>query len=469
MGEGIGAVLLRPLADALRDGDPVLAILRGSAVNTCGRTTSYSAPSVTAQTAVIEAAMRRAGVDPGSISYVEAHGTGTELGDPVEVRALTQAWRNASDQGDAPRMSCAIGSIKPNIGHLEAAAGIAGLTKVLLQLRHGMLAPSLHAVPPNPNIDFAVTPFAVQTRLAPWPRLAGPRRAGLSSFGLGGANAHVVLEEAPALPPAAPDDGSPVLILVSARTEDRLRAHLQRLAAALRAEPGLAVRDVAWTLQVGRQGLAERWAVVVHSQAELLAAIEAWLAGQAVPGLQRGSLKRLGSSAAAGTVAEPGQATDPFAMAVHWAQGGRILPERLPRAVPPRIVALPNYPFEPRRFWLDEGPAFLAPQSPPHGPRRVPHRRRPWRRCNRWPIITTSRCRCAPTGSTKPISRWPRWSRRRPVSPGPARCWTRPPTQPRRRPCWRPSGTCAACCWTASTSHHARCGCWISAAAPAPT
>ena len=138
----------------------------------------------------------------------------------------------------------------------------------------------------------------------PWPRLSAPRRAGVSSFGLGGANAHVVLEEAPHLPPAAPDDGTPALILVSARTEDRLRTHLQRLAAALREEPGLTVRDVAWTLQVGRQALAERWAVVVYSHAELLAAIEAWLNGQAVPGLQRGSLKRLSSSAVAGAVAE---------------------------------------------------------------------------------------------------------------------------------------------------------------------
>ncbi|KMO28130.1 hypothetical protein VP06_28590 [Methylobacterium aquaticum] len=374
VGEGVGAVLLRPLADAQRDGDPVLAVVRGSAVNTCGRTSSYSAPSVTAQAAVIRAALRRAGLDPASLSYVEAHGTGTELGDPVEVRALALAFAAETDgtaagaaseasttaSSDASSTasstaSCALGSIKPNIGHLEAAAGIAGLTKVLLQLRHGALAPSLHAEPANPEIDFAGTPFRVQTALAPWPRRDGPRRAGISSFGLGGANAHLILEEAPAAAPAIPDDGTPALILVSGRTEERLRAQLARLAAALRAAPDLTLRDVAWTLQVGRQALAERWALVVRDRAALLLALDDHLAGRPVPGLQRGSVSRPGG---AGAAPDPAAAADPHRMAVHWAAGGHLVPERLPRNAAPRIVALPTYAFERRRYWLDEGPGF---------------------------------------------------------------------------------------------------------------
>ncbi|MGE0722832.1 MAG: SDR family NAD(P)-dependent oxidoreductase [Alphaproteobacteria bacterium] len=352
VGEGVGAVLLRPLADALSDGDPVLAVVRGSAVNTCGRTTSYSAPSVGAQADVIGAALRRARVEPATITYVEAHGTGTELGDPVEIRGLSAGW------GDLPPSArCAIGSIKTNIGHLEAAAGIAGFTKLLLQLRHGMLAPSLHAEPPNPNIDFAATPFRVQTHLAPW-TAPGPRRAGISSFGLGGANAHVIVEEPPGSVPSLPDDGLPLLVVASARTEERLRVHLGRLAAHLRATPGTPLRDIAWTLQVGRQAQAVRWAAVVPDAAALLAAIDGWLAGRPVAGLHQGEVRRLGTSDAAGAAPDPRMAGDPAAMAAHWVAGGRIEPDRLLRGPRPRIVALPNYPFEAKRYWLDEGPGF---------------------------------------------------------------------------------------------------------------
>lgn len=343
VGEGIGAILLRPLADAQRDGDPVLAVLKGSAINTCGRTSSYSAPSVSAQERVIRAAFTRAGLDPASVSYIEAHGTGTELGDPVEVRALTLAFAGAKPAG-----SCAIGSIKPNIGHLEAAAGVAGVSKVLLQLQHRALAPSLHALPPNPNINFAETPFRVQTALGDWRSDGGPRRAGISSFGLGGANAHIILEEAPAAASSDADDGAPVFIPVSARTDDRLRQHLARLRDTLRRDPSLRLRDVAWTLQAGRQSLAQRWACVVTSRAELLETIDGWLAGastRALQGRQKGPASLLTSS-------------DPDAVARHWVAGGQVSPEALRGQHRVQIVPLPNYPFEPRRFWLGEGDAM---------------------------------------------------------------------------------------------------------------
>ena len=361
VGEGIGAVLLRPLADALRDGDPVLAVVRGSAVNTSGRTSSYSAPSVEAQAAVVTAALARAGVDPRSIGCVEAHGTGTELGDPVEIRALAKAW----SAWTADRGFCAIGSVKSNIGHLECAAGIAGLAKLLLQFRHRTLAPSLDAEPPNPHLDLGATPFRVQTRLGAWdpPADGGPRRAAISSFGLGGANAHLVLEEWPVPPPGATDDGAPLLVPISARTEERLRAHLARLAGHLRqalaAGDAPSLRDVAWTLQVGRQALPERWAAVATDVPGFVDAAEGWLQGRVSPGVRHGRVGRVGHSAHAGDPPHPSLAADPAAMAAHWVAGGRIEPERLLRGERrPRIVPLPNYPFEPRRFWLTDGKGF---------------------------------------------------------------------------------------------------------------
>ena len=190
-GEGVGAVLLKPLDTALADGDPVHAVILGSAINHGGKTNGYTVPSPLAQAEVVAQALRDAGSDPGSIDYLEAHGTGTALGDPVEIAGLSRAFAAAGlAQG-----SVAIGSVKSNIGHLEAAAGIAGLTKVLLQFRHDMMVPSLHADQLNPNVDWARSPFRLQRTAAPWPARADrPRRAGISSFGAGGANAHVIVE-----------------------------------------------------------------------------------------------------------------------------------------------------------------------------------------------------------------------------------------------------------------------------------
>ena len=208
-GEGVGAVLLRPLDDALQDGDRILGIIRGSALNAGGRTGGYTVPNPTAQTELVCAALERSDVDPQTITYLEAHGTGTALGDPIEVAALTKAL------GSAPRQTCALGSIKSNMGHLEAASGIAGLTKVLLQLRHATIAPTLHCEEPNPNIDLAESPFVLPRCAQPWEQVATPtgicpRRAGISSFGAGGANVHLVLEESPPLPVAPSQPGPDV-------------------------------------------------------------------------------------------------------------------------------------------------------------------------------------------------------------------------------------------------------------------
>ncbi|WP_257389582.1 type I polyketide synthase, partial [Tahibacter caeni] len=182
-GEGVGAVFLKPLEHALRDGDHIYGVVRASSINHGGKTNGYTVPNPNAQAELIRAALDQARIAPQSLDYIEAHGTGTALGDPIEITGLSKALAETDESG----WRCAIGSVKSNIGHLESAAGIAALTKVLLQLRHGALVPSLHAEPANPHIDFARTPFRVQTALAPWPRRDGqPRRSGISSFGAGG-------------------------------------------------------------------------------------------------------------------------------------------------------------------------------------------------------------------------------------------------------------------------------------------
>ncbi|KIG11541.1 Malonyl CoA-acyl carrier protein transacylase [Enhygromyxa salina] len=286
-GEGVGAVLLKPLADALRDDDRVLGLIRGTALNHGGRTSGYAVPSPRAQAELMREALRAAQVDPGTISYVEAHGTGTSLGDPIEVAALTQVFAAQAHE----RGACALGTVKSNIGHLEPAAGIAGLTKVLLQLRHRSLAPTLHAAEPNPAIDFETSPFVLQTRAGAWVpghdaegrRL--PLRAAISSFGAGGANAHVIIEEAPPQPtPAQPAQTGALLFPFSATHEVQLRAQLVRQLEFLRRNPTLDAGAVAWTLQTGREALDERACVLAEDLPGLIAGLERALeAGTGTP------------------------------------------------------------------------------------------------------------------------------------------------------------------------------------------
>jgi acyl transferase domain-containing protein len=222
------------------------------------------------QTEVIVEAMSAADVDPATIGYVEAHGTGTHLGDPVEVSALTKAFRTRTDA----KGFCALGSVKTNVGHLDAAAGAAGLIKVVLSLQHGQIPPSLHFQTANPEIDFASSPFFMNTSLRDWPLRGGPRRAGVSAFGVGGTNAHLILEEAPAVE-KAPAPRTPQLVVLSAKTPGALEEMTERLAAHLDANPQLELADVAYTLQVGRRSFAHRRAVVASDLAEAVAGLRA--------------------------------------------------------------------------------------------------------------------------------------------------------------------------------------------------
>ncbi|TYB89460.1 SDR family NAD(P)-dependent oxidoreductase [Oceaniovalibus sp. ACAM 378] len=227
-GEGVGCIVLKPLSKARADGDRIHALIRGSAVNHGGRTHGYTVPNPAAQRDVIRTALADAGVTADAVGYIEAHGTGTDLGDPIELDGLRDAFAvDAVTQG-----RCALGSVKSGIGHLEAAAGIAGLTKVVLQMKHAMLVPTLHAARPNPNLDLATTPFVLQRDLAPWPAVR-PRIAGVSSFGAGGANAHVVIEEWVETFPV-PDTAGPESILLSAMNDARLRDQGVQLLAFLR-------------------------------------------------------------------------------------------------------------------------------------------------------------------------------------------------------------------------------------------
>jgi acyl transferase domain-containing protein/acyl carrier protein len=269
-GNGVGIVVLKRLEDALADGDHVYAVIKGAGVNNDGAVkVGYTAPSIEGQAQVISMAQAVAGVEAETITYVEAHGTGTDLGDPIEVAALTQAFRSST----ARKNFCALGSVKTNIGHLDTASGIAGLIKTVLALKHQQLPPSLNFEQPNPKIDFADSPFYVNSRLAEWKTNGEPRRAGVSSFGIGGTNAHVVLEEAPSTAAVEASAGEQLLIL-SARSRNALEAATANLTAHLRQHPELNLADVAYTLQVGRRAFSHRRAVVCRSTDDALSALE---------------------------------------------------------------------------------------------------------------------------------------------------------------------------------------------------
>ncbi|MFH8935255.1 type I polyketide synthase [Streptomyces griseosporeus] len=272
-GDGVGAVVLKRLEDALADGDRIRAVIRGSAVNNDGRRkVGFSAPSAAGQTEVILAAQAQAEVDAGTIGLVEAHGTATKLGDPIEVSALTEAFRHSTRRTGY----CALGSVKTNIGHLGAAAGIAGLIKAVLALEHRQIPPSLHFDRPNPLIDFATSPFRVPTTLEDWPAGDHPRRAAVSAFGIGGTNAHVVLEEAPPVTPDAPrppEDGRRLVLPLSARTTGALRGQAEALARHLERRPDLRLDDVAHSLRTDRPALRHRLTVTAATREEALAAL----------------------------------------------------------------------------------------------------------------------------------------------------------------------------------------------------
>ena len=366
--EGVGAVILKPLAHALRDGDHIHAVIKASALNAGGRTHGYTVPNPAAQADVVSTALLRAGIDSDHVSYLEAHGTGTALGDPIEVAGLTRAFRERA-RGDGPGRSqqCAIGSLKSNIGHCESAAGIAGLTKVLLQLRHRQLVPTLHATQVNDEIDFETTPFRLQRELAEWrtPIENGreiPRIAGISSFGAGGANAHLIVQEAPGRNHPRTDDAGPWLVPLSARTAEQLQARVRQLAAFLRREgSNIDPASLSYTLQVGREAMDERIVLLVDSIDDLGRRLEALVDGRRIdPQPPQGNARKHREFLAACRADADFAARrddwlaqrDLARIAEHWVKGVDIDWARLYGDTRPVRMPLPTYPFARERHWM---------------------------------------------------------------------------------------------------------------------
>ena len=378
-GEGVGAVLLKPLRQAVADGDHIYAVVKGSSINHGGKTSGFTVPNPKRQSHLIADALQIAGVDPRHISYLEAHGTGTALGDPIEMIGLNKAFA----QND--RQYCAIGSLKSNIGHLEAAAGIAGLTKVLLQLRHRTLVPSLHAGEVNKNIDFAASPFYLQQQLQPWNRpmfvdehgnrIEAPRIAGISSFGAGGSNAHVIVEEYVEPVTAAAADakpsGDPCVMLLSAKKEESLKAYAQSLKAFCDSSVAVDLHDMAYTLQVGRTPMDYRLAVICSDRLELRRKLDAYLNGSDIDGLLTGSssnhsaIARLfaNDSDSQEVVEKWMQKKNYASLASLWVNGAPVNWAELHRGTRRKRLSLPTYPFKNERYWITKPLATRSPSS----------------------------------------------------------------------------------------------------------
>jgi acyl transferase domain-containing protein len=381
-GEGVGAVLLKPLSKAMADQDHIYGVIKGTSINHGGKTNGYTIPNPQAQAQVIATALQEANVDARTISYIEAHGTGTSLGDPIEIAGLTLAFSAHTTD----TQYCVIGSAKSNIGHLESAAGIAALTKVLLQMQHQTLVPSLHSEVLNPHIAFASTPFKVQQSVSEWlrPMIAMhgetkeyPRIAGISSFGAGGANAHVIIEEycvpqSDGLPADSASD-HPALIVLSAKSEERLQEQVSRLLAHCNAgtDTDAELGDIAYTLQVGREPMEHRLAFTAGTIKELQEKLSGYIEGKAERGeieeCYRGEVKKNKDTLsifnadealqrAIASWVEQGKYTKLLEL---WVKGlvfdwMQLYGESSAYAVmKPKRISLPNYPFAQERYWVE--------------------------------------------------------------------------------------------------------------------
>ncbi|MEA2491981.1 MAG: polyketide synthase PksN, partial [Acidobacteriota bacterium] len=361
-GEGVGALLLKPLDQAEADGDHIYGLIKSAVVNHGGRTSGYFVPNPAAQSSVIQAALAKAKIGAESIGYVEAHGTGTELGDPIEIAGLTAAFSGHH----VANQTCAIGSIKTNIGHLEAAAGVVSITKVLLQMQHRRLVPSLHSAEPNPFIDFEHSPFYVAgPKTEEWKakEVDGvhlPLRAGVSSFGAGGANAHVILESYEPRERAGDTPATELIFPLSARNEEQLAAMASRLAEFLR-ENDVDLQDAAYTLQHGRKSFEQRLAIVAHSKEELLEKLARFRDGKKDDDVAVGHVKLaesvtrlLSRSEKQEFVRLLSQARDPRKIARLWAEGLLTDWQGFPPDGAARRIPLPTYPFAGKRHWCGQ-------------------------------------------------------------------------------------------------------------------
>lgn len=369
-GEGVGAVLLKPLSKAIVDGDYIYGIIKATAINHGGKNNGYTVPNPNAQASLIGRVFRNSGINPRTISYIEAQATGTSLGDPIEIAGLNKAFQEYTKD----KQFCAIGTAKSNIGHCESASGIAGVTKVLLQLKNCQLVPSLHSKTLNPNIDFTNTPFVVQQELTEWkrPLIGGQevaRRAGISAFGAGGSNAHVVIEEYISKEvkrsPITINTLNPAIILLSAKNKEQLKEQVQRLLTAIQEEQfsDLSLADMAYTLQVGRDAMEERLAVIVRSIKELEGKLMAFVEGEDdIEDLHQGQIKRNKESVATFMADEDLQEVVEKwiqrkqypRLLEFWVNDFSIDWNKLYQNNKPCRISLPTYPFAKERYWVPQ-------------------------------------------------------------------------------------------------------------------
>ena len=356
--EGVGVVLLKRLSDAERDNDQIYGVIKGDAINHGGKSSGLTVPNLNAQAAVIKKAMENAKVKPEDYGYVEAHGTGTSLGDPIEIAGLNKAFENKNGQ------YCAIGSAKSNIGHAESAAGIAGFTKVVLQLQHKQIVPSLHSSTLNTKIDFEKTAFTVPQTLKNWTINPNKKRlAGLSSFGAGGSNAHIIIEEY-SKSKNSYSTNQPALILLSAKNEDRLQEQAKNLIQALANQN---VYDVAYTLQVGRQAMEERIAFLATTTNDIKQILQNYLNGDR-NGIHTGNVLNnteqpfiLEGKSGKAYIETAIKEQEVAALMQLWVKGIEIDWSLLYSANNiPNKISLPTYPFARERYWVSEGNEIIS-------------------------------------------------------------------------------------------------------------
>lgn len=351
-GEGCGVVVLKRLSDAMAKGDRILALVRGSAVNQDGASAGLTVPNGLAQQAVIRRALAGAGVTGRQVGYVEAHGTGTRLGDPLEARSMWAVLR----EGRGPDEPLTVGSLKTNVGHMEGAAGVGALIKTVLALQHSQIPPHLHFTTLNPLIAEEKIPLCIPTRLTPFPAIDGRRIAGVSSFGLSGTNAHVILEEAPVSAPTAAGPDRPAhLLCLSARSEAALNELVQRYGDHLAAHPDESFADVCFTVNTGRTPFEHRLAIVAANADECGRKLKGLLERADVSGTFRGQADP--SSSAAATITKTSGdrewAAELERLAALYVRGGSIDWNAVYGNTPHRRVSLPTYPFQRQRYWID--------------------------------------------------------------------------------------------------------------------
>ncbi|MBF0395140.1 MAG: SDR family NAD(P)-dependent oxidoreductase [Desulfobacterales bacterium] len=357
-GEGCGGILLKPLHQAVIDRDNIYGVIKGSSINHGGKTSGYTVPNPNAQASLILDALEKAKVNPETISYIEAHGTGTKLGDPVEIRGLTKAYRKYTQKKEY----CPIGSVKSNIGHLESAAGIAGLTKILLQMKYKTIVPTLYCESLNPNINFSETPFYVQKELSKWnkPEVDGvicPRRAAISSFGAGGANAHLIVEEYEEPLKNKSIIEEPFVIILSAKNEERLKVYAERMLSKIEKENQVLISDLAYTLQICRDAMDERLAFIASSISETIEKLKKYI-GDDFKEIYRGNAKKQINH----ELLVEGEEGEAFLKIIFnkknlkkiaqlWVSGididwNLLYKEKI------KPLSLPTYPFEKERYWI---------------------------------------------------------------------------------------------------------------------